>query len=341
MPSDAAVRFSRRRFIRVSAAAAGLALLSPWGRGFAAAAEGARGHLRLWRGVALGADAMLQINHPDAPAADRLIERCLAEVARLERVFSLYQQESAICRMNRDGRLADPPLDFVRLLGESAQFSSLTAGAFDATVQPLWTLYAAHFQRPRADPAGPPKADVERALRRVGYLAVDIDGALVRFSKAGMAVTLNGIAQGFITDRIVELLRGEGIDRSLVDMGETRAIGGRPSGGPWIVGLEDPSHPGRVAERIAIENQAVATSGGYGTPIDPVGRFNHLFDPRTGATSWRYRAVSVVAPTATTADALSTAFSLMPLEETRAVVERLGVRAYFALPDGSRVTQGA
>ena len=264
-----------------------------------------------------------------------------AQVARLERVFSLYQQESAICRMNRDGRLADPPLELVRLLGESAQFSSLTAGAFDATVQPLWALYAAHFQRPGADPAGPPEAHVEQALRRVGYRAVDIGGGSVGFSRPGMAVTLNGIAQGFITDRIVELLRGEGIDRSLVDMGETRAIGGRPTGGPWVVGLEDPSHPGRVAERIAIENQAVATSGGYGTPIDPAGRFNHLFDPRTGATSWRYRAVSVVAPTATTADALSTAFSLMPLEETRAVVERLGVRAYFALPDGSRVTQGA
>jgi thiamine biosynthesis lipoprotein len=341
MRNDARVNLTRRRFIRVSAAAAGLALLPPWGRGVAAEAAGNPNRfLRVWRGVALGADAMLQIHHTDAAAADRLIERCLGEVARLERIFSLYRDDSAICRLNRDGRLADPPLELVRLLGESAQFSSLTGGAFDATVQPLWDLYAAHFSRPDADPAGPAKAELGSVLRRVGYRAVDIDSGLVGFSKPGMAVTLNGIAQGFITDRIVELLRDAGVDRSLVDMGETRAIGGRPSGGPWIVGLEDPLRRGEVAERIAIENQAVATSGGYGTLFDPAGRFNHILDPATGATSSLYASVSVIAPTATTADALSTAFSLMPLEETRRVVERLRVRAHFALPDGSRLTQG-
>ena len=155
-----------------------------------------------------------------------------------------------------------------------------------------------------------------------------------------MAITLNGIAQGYITDRIVDILREAGIDRSLVDMGETRAMGDRPDGGPWIVGLEDPIHSGRVAQRIEIENQAVATSGGYGTQFDAAGHFNHLFDPATGGTSWRYLSVSVVAPTATVADALSTAFSLMPLDKTRRIVDALGIKAYFTLPSGARVSEG-
>lgn len=340
-----AQRFTRRRFIHISAAAAGLALLpaalvSSSGP-FVAAAADAEQHLRVWRGVALGADAMLQIHHSDAAAADRLIERCLVEVARLERIFSLYRDDSAIRILNRDGRIADPPLEFVELLGQSMEISRLTGGAFDATVQPLWDLYAAHFSKPNADPAGPAKADIDAAARRVGFADLEIDPSFVRFSRADMAITLNGIAQGYITDRIVGLLREAGIDRSLVDMGETRAMGDRPAGGPWIVGLEDPDHPGMVAQRIEIENQAVATSGGYGTQFDAAGRFNHLFDPATGGTSWRYGSVSVVSPTATTADALSTAFSLMPLDKTRPIVDALGIKAYFTLPGGTRVSQEA
>ena len=339
MTNPASRRLSRRRFIHVSAAAAGMALLPVSNRLFAATTRSAE-HLRIWRGTALGADALLKIHHPDRAAADRLIEACLAEVRRLERIFSLYIEDSALCRLNGEGRLADPPLELVELLGQGAEASRLTAGAFDTTVQPLWDLYARHFSKADADPAGPSKADIDAALQRVDFRALHIDPAEIAFTHPGMAVTLNGIAQGYITDRIVALLRQSGIDRSLVDMGETRAIGARPDGGPWIVGLEDPQHPGEIAERIAIENLAVASSGGYGTLFDPAGRFNHIFDPATGATSWRYSSVSVVARTATTADAYSTAFSLMPLAATRRIVESLDIEAHFALPGGARAVQG-
>lgn len=329
---------TRRRFIHVSAAAAGLALLPVrHGLSAAGASDQAYPRLRTWRGVALGADATLQIHHPDPATADRLIDRCRVEVARLERIFSLYRDDSALRRLNRDGTLEDPPIELVELLGRAEAFSRLTSGAFDVTVQPLWDLYAAHFSMPGADPSGPSKAAIGAALQRVGHGAVEIGSSSVQLAKPGMALTLNGIAQGYITDQIVGLLRDAGIDHSLVDMGEIRAIGSRPSGSPWVVGLEDPAAPGRVAEQITIIDQAVATSGGYGTQFDPRGRFNHIFDPRTGATSWRYLSVSVIAPIATTADALSTGFSLMPLDSIRPVAASLGIKAHFALPDRSRI----
>ena len=316
--------FGRRRFIRILAAAPGMALIpSTWAAAAGVATDDPAEQLHVWRGAALGADAMIQLHHPDASAAKRLIERSLAEVARLELVFSLYDERSSLRALNRSGTLADPPLE-------------LTAGAFDATVQPLWELYAAHFSNPNADPAGPSAAAITATLQPVGHAAVIVDADRIQYSRADMAVTLNGIAQGYITDRVVDLLRQAGIDRSLVDMGEIRAMGGRPLGGPWIVGLEDPAAPGHVAQRIALDNRAVATSGGHGTLLDPAGRFNHIFDPATGGTSWRYRAVSVVAATATTADALSTAFSLMPIEAARPLVRQLSLQAWFAMPDGSR-----
>jgi thiamine biosynthesis lipoprotein len=293
-------------------------------------------NLHVWRGVALGADAMIQLHHPDAAAAQDLIDRSLKEVARLERIFSLYDPDSSLSRLNREGSLDGPPLEMVELLGRSVGFSEMTGGAFDVTVQPLWDLYAAHFSRPGADPAGPGRQEVAETLARVGYGSIALTPRNVRLVRRGAAVTLNGIAQGYLTDRVVELLRGAGIGRTLVDMGEIRAMDGRPSGGPWIVGLEDPESRDRVMRRIALDDRAVSTSGGYGTSLDPAGRFNHIFDPATGATSSRYRSVSVVADSATTADALSTAFSLMPVNAIAPIARRLCLNVYLAMPDGSR-----
>lgn len=331
----AAAPLRRRRFLGITAAACGLPLL-PLG----AAAGTSR--LRIWTGAALGADAVLQIHHPDPEAADRLIAAALAEVRRLEAIMSLYRDDSALVQLNRAGTLDDPPPDLVRVLAESAQFHVLTDGMFDVTVQPLWQLYAAHFGRPGADPAGPPAAVVRAAVARVGQGFVEYGPARIRFRRPGMGITLNSIGQGYITDRVVELLRARGVTHALVDMGKMRAIGTHPSGTPWRVGLENPDVPGAVAERITLrDDQALGTAGGYGTQFDAAGHFNHIFNPFDGTSSYRFKAVSVIAPTATEANVLSTAFTLMSIEQAYTVIRSRRLAAHFVLPDGRRVTEQA
>ncbi len=328
------MQFTRRRFIAITAAAGGLPLLP-------LAPARADSLLRVWSGTALGCDATLQIHHPDAATADRLIAASLAEVERLERIMSLYRPDSALSHLNRDGVLDDPPLDLVRVLSESRRYGALSGGAFDVTVQPLWELYAGHFSRPDASPDGPCADAVAATLARVGQDALEIEPARLRFARPGMGVTLNGIGQGYITDRVVELLRAGGVEHALVDMGKIRAIGGRPAGGPWSIGLEDPRAPGTVAERIALMDRAVATAGGYGTLFDAAGRFNHIFEPWSGRTSWRWLSVSVEAATATESNALSNAFALMPAQKTAPIVRALGLVAHFVSPDGARTVQTA
>jgi thiamine biosynthesis lipoprotein len=325
---------TRRRFIGITAAAGGLPLL-PIGPVHAGSL------LRVWTGTALGCDATLQIHHPHPATADRLIAASLAEVERLERIMSLYRPLSALSRLNRDGVLDDPPFDLVRVLAESQRFGALSGGAFDVTVQPLWELYAGHFSRPDASPDGPAYDAIAATVARVGQDALDVDRARVRFARRAMGVTLNGIGQGYITDRVVELLRAGGVEHALVDMGKSRAIGGHPAGGPWSVGLEDPRAPGAVAERIALADRAIATAGGYGTLFDEAGRFNHIFEPWSGRTSWRWLSVSVEAATATESNALSNAFALMPEDATAPLVRALGLVAHFVRPDGSRMVQRA
>jgi thiamine biosynthesis lipoprotein len=324
---------SRRRFIGVTAAAAGLGLV-PFGR-----AARAEAHLVTWHGQAMGAVATLQVHHHDHAAAKRLVERSLAEVRRLEQVFSLYRDDSSLSTLNRQGFLVAPPAALVELLSECRRCWELTGGAFDPTVQALWLLYRDHFSRSGADPAGPSEPAVREALERVGFGHVAFDANRIVLPRRGMGLTLNGIAQGYVTDRVVDILRAGGIASSLVDMGEPRAMGPRPSGAPWHIGIADPDRPEEVGESLEAVDQAVATSGGYGFRFDAADRFNHLLNPRTGASPHLHRSVTVVLPTATAADALSTAFSLLPPEEIRHTLQRLGEgQAFLITVEGERYT---
>ena len=314
---------TRRRLIGITAAAGGLALLPV---GTLAAAEG---HLVSWRGQCMGAVASLQIHHPDQAEAERLIAAALAEVARLERIFSLHRDDSALVRLNRDGMMVAPPPELVALLSDCRRYWTLSGGAFDPTVQPLWTLYRRHFTRPDADPSGPSAEAFREALEAVGFEHVMASPDRILLRRRGMALTLNGIAQGYITDQIVALLRAGGLDRSLVDMGEPRALGRRPDGRPWQIGIADATEPSRTTRVLDVVDGAVATSSAHGFRFDRDGRFHHLLDPRSGASPDRYRSVTVAMPTATAADALSTAFSLMPEQDVLRARQELGAGCVY------------
>ncbi|MBR0725431.1 FAD:protein FMN transferase [Bradyrhizobium manausense] len=320
---------TRRRFIRISAAAAGLGLLST-GRSVRADVSPA-----VWRGTMLGAVATMEIHCNDRRRAERLIALACTEARRLERQFSLYLDNSALVALNRTGILVDPTAEMVDLLLASQHYSRLTGGFFDVTVQPLWDLYASHFARDDANPAGPAAAEIEAALARVGSGRMTVGRDRIVMPR-GMAVTLNGIAQGYVTDKVVDLLRAHGISQSLVDMGEARAIGARPDGQPWEVGVADPDIAGRTAAVLPIVDRAVSTSGSYGFRFDPKGQFNHLFDPRTGGCARRYRSVTTVSHSATAADALSTAFSFMPEEEIRSLLPRVDIDRVHLIDDAGQ-----
>jgi len=126
-----------------------------------------------------------------------------------------------------------------------------------------------------------------------------------------MAITLNGIAQGYITDRIIDCLQEAGFQHVLVQMGEFFARGRRADGRLWRVGIGHPSEDGFL-ERTTLDNQAIATSSPVGTPLscDDGSIAHHLFDPRSGKPGAHWQSVSVIAGRAVVADGLSTAIAV-------------------------------
>ena len=300
-----------RRMIAVTAASA--AALLPGG-------ALAQPRHAVWRGVALGAETQIQLAHPDEHLAREILKKCIGEVRRLEAMFSLYQSDSSLSRLNRDGKLSDPAFEFIELIAAAHQISEETEGTFDVSVQPLWTLYADHFARPEADPLGPGEKQVRQALDLIDYRAIKLSSGQVTLTRKGMALTLNGIAQGFITDRIAALLRRNGFHDVLVHLGETYAGGTKADGKPWRAGIAAPDASAAFASLVELKNRALATSAPGGHPFSGDGRHHHLFDPRSGLSVTPYHSVSVSSPSAMTADALSTAYSVMPLSDIRRIM---------------------
>lgn len=265
-----------------------------------------------------------------------MIAQARHEIDRLEAVFSLHRFDSALARLNRAGKLDEPPVELVELLREALALSHATNGAFDPTVQPLWRLYAEHFSAPDPTPTGPASELVAQMRARVDFRAVESGPEQISLLRPGMALTLNGIAQGYATDRVANLFRTEGVPNLLVDLGETRSWGISPHDRAWTVGIRDPRHAAGIIASVTLDDEALATSGGYGTPFEPSGRFHHLFDPATGYPADRYASVSVIAKRATLADGLSTACAALPRGAIREVLGAFGAReAILCAPDGS------
>jgi len=264
----------------------------------------------------------------DGEAAARLVERARQEIARLEAIFSLHRPDSALSRLNRDSRLAPAPFELLDLLATGRHLHEVTGGRFDPTIQPLWRVYADSHAEGRA----PDPAAVRQARALTGYHRMTFGAEAIRFGTAGMALTLNGIAQGYITDRVAEIFRAAGLS-CIISLGEQRALGSRPDGNPWRAAVSAPD--GRALEQVDLSNRALATSAPSALRLSATQGRGHILDPVTGETPFPARVVSVLADRATLADGLSTAFALMETAAIETVLKRLeGPRALVV--DGER-----
>lgn len=282
-------RMTRRRALFIAAAACALPKL-------AAAAPVAR-----WQGNALGAHAEIRLAGLTYAEAEPTFARVEAELDRLENQFSLYRADSALMRLNAEGRLDAPPPDMLELLSLAASVHDRTGGLFDPTIQPLFALYATRAVAGRL----PTAEELAAAYALVGLDWVSVSRDCIAFARPGMALTLNGIAQGFITDRVAALLREAGLRDMLVDIGEIRAIGNRPAAGGWEVTLSDGS-------RVVLNDRAIASSNRLGTLVNPAAGIGHIFDPRPGRAPFVGSALTVNAQhaSAAVADAYATAATL-------------------------------
>lgn len=285
--------------------------------------------------VRMGTVVTLTVVHEDGDAAARLVERAFAEMERLEGILSRYRPESAVGRLNRLGALEGAPPELLEVIETSRRVHIASDGAFDVTVGPLVDAYAVAARE--GGRSRPSEAELSEALERVGLDKLTVDGAFVRFGVEGMALTLDGVAKGYIVDRTSDLFVRGGMMKVLVNAGgDIRAHDGSGRD-PWTVGVQDPDDTDSALRMVRL------TSGSIATSSLPMRAFVHdrshpqIIDPRTGEPAGGVRAVTVRAESAMVADALSTGLMILGPDNAPA----LEYEALFVLADGRlRQTDG-
>jgi thiamine biosynthesis lipoprotein len=305
----------RRNFIRTSlgtfAGIAGACL--PGGMWRSASGSGAH----LYRGAALafGTTISVSVVHDDQRQAELAIEDAFQAARMVDRLMSIYSPDSQVFQLNRDGALTRPDPHLLLVLEQARQLSQMSGGAFDVTVQPLWRV----FSDAQADAGLPTQRQRQDAQARIGWRALAFDRKQVRFLRPGMALTLNGLAQGYAADLALAAVRARGVAHALLDTGEFIAQGRSARQQPWMLGIRDPRDAGALAASVYINGRSVATSGDYESAFSADLMHHHIFDPALGDSSPELASVTVLAPSALLADGLSTAFMAMGLRKARAL----------------------
>lgn len=283
------------------------------------------------RSRALGTDVSLTVLGAPRVTAERALDAAFAELETVERVMSLYRPDSDVCRLNRERIVANPHPYLREILARAEDLSRLTRGAFDITVQPLWATHATAQREGRL----PTENELAASQTQVDWRALDIRGPAVRLRAPATAITLNGIAQGYAADRAIDALRRHAITHAVVNTGEVGTIGRRPTGEAWQIGVQHPRLKDAFVAVAGLDGRALSTSGDYATSFTSDFSTNHVFDPKTGRSPDEVASVSIVAPTATLADALSTAAMVLGPRETLALLEQMpNIDALFVLKTG-------
>ncbi|MDR1141013.1 MAG: FAD:protein FMN transferase [Planctomycetaceae bacterium] len=257
----------------------------------------------------------------------------------LNKIMSDYDSESELSELcaQFDSSVPNPPEavtvseDLFAVLKSAKHFSNISDGAFDITVSPFVRLW----RRSRRQKELPKQYYIDQARQLVGnhLWTLDEPTRRIQILKSGVKFDLGGIAKGYAIDRAFETIQKYGIDTVLIDAGGDIRVGKAPRGG-WKVNLNG-------KETIPMENIAIATSGDRFQFVEINGvKYSHIIDPKTGLGLTTPCTVHVAAPTATEADALASAATVLKPEQAIALIETLkNVSVKIILHQNNRIFQ--
>lgn len=253
----------------------------------------------------MGTFVEIKTVHESRDLCEEAIELAFTEMERLVAILSRHDPSTPLSQLNARGSLSAPPHDLTDVVLTALDMHRRTNGAFDPTVKPLIDLFEACAGKP------PAASEIRDAVELVGASGVRFSDRRIDLERAGMGVTLDGVAKGYIVDRMSDRLTAAGVTSHLVNAGgDIRTRGERAPGRPWKIAIEDPEKRGHYPDVVRMRDGAIATSGSYENFYDDARTRHHIVDPSTGRSPSAYVSVSVRARSVMEADALSTAVML-------------------------------
>jgi len=282
--------------------------------------------------------------------ADAAIEAAFNEMERVNRLLNTYDPKSEVSAINRQAGGAPVSIspETMEVLKQVVTFCRITGGALDITIGPLLKLWG--FGKDDVGLSGrePDQQALRRAKALVDYRALELSetvlpGGVVqrtgRLTRKGMWIDVGSFSKGFVADRAMAVLKKRGIKNALVIAGGTVcALGQKPDGTHWQVGIQHPRKKGGLLAVISLQNNSISTSGDYENFYKKNGkRRNHIIDPRSGMPVEKMQSVSVIAPDGMTSDGIDTGLFVLGPEQAIRVVESMGGVEVMIVAEGGRI----
>jgi thiamine biosynthesis lipoprotein len=279
----------------------------------------------------MGSLVTISVVSDDSDTGKAAIKNAFYRMEKLTTTLDHRSSTSEISVLNERRHIKDATEATIELMKIAQEVNQMTKGAFDITIHPLCQLY-----RERArEGLLPLEEEVSQILEIIGMTHLWVKGKTIGLGHAGMAVTFDGIGKGYVIDAGAAVLKDKGFPNVLVEVGgDIMASGHNTSKSGWRIGVRSPREWKREPLILNVYDEAVATSGDYHNFYTETFQEHHILDPRTGHSASELASATVIAKTATLADALATAMMVMGIESGLSLINSLnGVEAYLVRKD--------
>lgn len=272
----------------------------------------------------MGTRVGVELWHNNPSLANKAIIQVRQEMQRIDQNMSPFIPSSEISRINRTAakqRITISP-ELFALIRQAQNMSRQSNGVFDITFASVGYLY--NYRQHQH----PDRKLIKKHLKHINYKNIQLfpETSEIFFLQDGVRIDLGGIAKGYAVDRSINILKNLGIQHALVAAGGDSRLLGDKNGKPWVTGIRHPRDKNKYVAILPLENTAISTSGDYERFfIEDNVRYHHIIQPTTGRSADKNQSVTILGPTATRTDALSTTLFIM---ETKAALKLINT-----LPD--------
>jgi thiamine biosynthesis lipoprotein len=270
--------------------------------------------------------------------AEKATERALKRISDVESKMSVNIETSEITKLNAKAGISGEKLstDTYSVIEKAVEYSKLTEGALDATIEPIVKLWGIGTDKERV----PSKNEINEKLKLVDYhdIILDKKNSMIKLRRVNQAIDLGAIAKGYTADEVKKVLVNNKISSALINLGgNVYAVGNKPDGTSWNIGVQNPLNTrGQYLGTISVSDKSVVTSGNYERYFIKDGkRYHHIFDPKTGYPSeMGIISATIVSDNSIDGDALSTSTYVMGITKALKLIESIkGVDAIFVTSD--------
>lgn len=267
--------------------------------------------------IMMGTVVEIQVRDTDEQNADNAITKAFKEVKRIDDLFTTYNQDSPVWKLNKStDSVITVNKEIYGLIILCDSVTKISNGCFDVSLDKLANVWGFSTDNPRL----PENLEIDSALLLSGWNKIKLVGDNKIFKLKNVGFNFGAIAKGYAVDRAIDVLRNNGLKDALVNAGGEISV----IGNDWIVGIQHPREINSVIKKLKLKENTVATSGDYEQYFEVDGkRYHHILDPKTGYPSTGLQSVTIINKSNAYADALATAVFVMGKENGMKLIERL------------------